>query len=149
MRENEFIIRRAVLEDVEPLSELDRNCFSIPWSRQSFADEIVNPMAIYYVAEGKSGIIGYCGFWSVAGEGQITNICTHPSFRRIGAARALLAAALKHASLLQLSLMTLEVRESNYAAKNLYAQFGFENIGRRKRYYSDNNEDAVIMTKYF
>ncbi len=150
MENTDYIIRRANEADSAGLAELDKLCFSVPWSLRSFNDEMKNPMAVYFTAALADGTaIGYCGFWSVAGEGQITNICTHPQWRRRGVARALLKEALKYAISQGLSLMTLEVRKSNRAARELYESFGFEVIGRRKRYYSDNGEDAVIMTVYF
>ncbi len=149
MENTEYEIRPAKLSRAAELAELDRLCFSVPWSLQSFCDELQNPLAVYLVAEKDGRLIGYCGFWSVAGEGQITNICTHPLYRRKGVARALLKEAFRRAAKEKLSLMTLEVRRSNLAARNLYEEFGFSVIGERKRYYSDNGEDAVIMTVYF
>lgn len=133
--------------DAQELSELDKRCFDIPWSQKSFEDEAGNNLATYFIAKDNGKIIGYAGFWSVSGEGDITNIAVLPEYRKRGIASALLESVIKKSRSLDLSLLTLEVRKSNFAAQNLYSKFGFEIIGERKRYYSDNHEDALIMTK--
>lgn len=134
---------------IDAVAELEKACFHIPWSRRSFCDELNNPLAHYFVAMVDSTVAGYCGIWDVAGEGHITNVAVHPAFRRRHAASALLERVFAHAKQEGLTLVTLEVRESNYAARRLYSKYGFEKIGIRKRYYGDNHEDAVIMTKNF
>ncbi len=136
-------------EDVSGLAELDRECFSVPWSEKSFFDESENKIAHYVVAKDKNRIIGYAGFWHVADEADITNIAVAKDLRRQGIGKKLLEEIIKKAKELKLSLMTLEVRESNCAAIELYKRYGFEEIGRRKRYYHDPVEDALIMTLYF
>lgn len=133
--------------DVEPLAELDKRCFAIPWSKQAFAEEMSNEIAVYFVAKENGKVIGYCGFWQVADEGDVTNIAVLPEFRRRGIGGKLLNTLIEAAKELKLELITLEVRKSNTAAKNLYKKYGFKPIGERKHYYSDNREDAVIMMK--
>lgn len=140
-------IMRMTPKDVEELAALDKKCFAIPWSEQSFRDETENALAIYFVAKEKGKCIGYAGFWNVSGEGDITNVAVLPEFRRLGIGSKLIEAVIKKASELKLSLLTLEVRRSNTAAQGLYSKYGFEIIGERKHYYSDNREDALIMTK--
>lgn len=133
--------------DARELAELDKICFDIPWSQKSFEDEAGNNLATYFIAKDNGKIIGYAGFWSVSGEGDITNVAVLPEYRKRGIASALLESVIKKSRSLDLSLLTLEVRKSNFAAQNLYSKYGFEIIGERKRYYSDNHEDALIMTK--
>lgn len=134
-------------EDARELSELDKLCFDIPWSQKSFEDEAGNNLATYFTARDNGKIIGYAGFWSVSGEGDITNVAVLPEYRKKGIASKLIESVIKKSNELSLSLLTLEVRKSNFAAQNLYSKYGFEIIGERKRYYSDNHEDALIMTK--
>lgn len=133
--------------DAGELAALDKICFDIPWSEKSFEDEAENKLATYFIARESGKIIGYAGFWSVSGEGDITNVAVLPEYRKKGVASRLLETVIKKAGELKLSVLTLEVRKSNFAAQNLYSKYGFEIIGKRKRYYSDNNEDALIMTK--
>mgnify|MGYP005811059435 FL=1 len=104
-------------------------------------------MAHYFIAREGDEIIGYAGFWNVSGEGDITNIAVDEKYRRKHIGSALLEALIKKAAALKLELLTLEVRRSNIAAQRLYAKYGFEEIGIRKGYYSNNREDALIMTK--
>ncbi len=138
-------IFRMTDDDVYEVSELDKRCFAIPWSPSAFADEMINDMAVYFVAKEDEKIVGYCGFWNVAGEGDITNIAVAPEYRRSGIGSALIEAMATSARRLGLSMLTLEVRKSNAPAQSLYKKYGFEEIGLRKRYYSDNREDALIM----
>ena len=133
--------------DVDGVADLDRQCFATPWSRRSFEDELENSLAVYFVASEGGTVIGYCGFWQVAGEGDITNIAVLPGYRRRGVGGRLLGRLIDEAETLGLGSLTLEVRRSNETAKRLYARYGFEQVGERKRYYSDNNEDAIIMMK--
>lgn len=137
------------LEDVTEIAALDKICFKVPWSEKSFRDEMSNKLAIYRVAKDNGKCIGYAGFWNVSGEGGITNVAVLPEYRRQGIGSMLITEMIKTAETLKLDLLTLEVRKSNTAAQHLYSKFGFEIIGERKRYYSDNGEDAYIMTKIF
>lgn len=135
--------------DTPELALLDRECFSVPWSEKSFQEEFKNKLAVYFIAEEKEKIIGYAGFWHVADEGDITNIAVAEAYRRAGVGGKLLGVLIKEAACRKLALLTLEVRESNTAAISMYERFGFKIIGKRKRYYSDPEEDALIMTLYF
>ncbi|MBE7044290.1 MAG: ribosomal-protein-alanine N-acetyltransferase [Ruminococcaceae bacterium] len=133
-------------EDAKALSELDRLCFGTPWSEKSFSDEAKNEIAVYYLAKDAGKTVGYCGYWQVADEGDITNIAVHPDYRRQGIAKKLLETVIKCAKKQALVLMTLEVRKSNQAAISLYEKYGFRQIGMRKNYYTNPREDALIMT---
>lgn len=127
------------------MAEIDKSCFTIPWSKQAFLDECENKLAVYFVARENGRCIGYAGYWNVSGEGDITNVAVLPQHRNKRVASMLIEAVLKSAA--NLNLLTLEVRKSNLPARNLYEKYGFEIIGERKRYYSDNREDALIMMK--
>lgn len=136
-------------KDSAELARLDKRCFSVPWSEKSFAEESRNELATYFVAKEDNKIIGYAGFWHVADEGDITNIAVAPDYRKRGIGSKLLDILIKTAIERNLSLLTLEVRQSNCAAISLYESFGFQKIGSRKRYYTNPIEDALIMSKYF
>lgn len=129
--------------------QLSQESFNVPWSLQSIAAELNNPLAKYIVAEDLStnSIIGFVGVWIIAGEGNITNIAVHPKYRELGIGYNLLSNLITLCSDLNCYDITLEVRASNIAAQNLYHKLGFVNEGIRKKYYIDNNEDAVIMWK--
>ena len=129
--------------NAKELAELDRLCFSVPWSEQSFLEESENRLATYFLVKEENKIIGYCGFWKVSGEAQITNIAVHPDYRKRGVATLLLEAVIKACE--GAEQIVLEVRSSNSAAISLYKKFGFRAEGTRKRFYHDPEEDAVIM----
>ena len=133
--------------DIDRFAEIDQKCFTVPWSRKAFEDEFKNSIAVYFAARNDNECIGYAGFWNVSGEGDITNVAVVEEHRRSGVGSMLIEAVLERAKQLNIDIMTLEVRQSNYKAQGLYKKYGFEVIGTRKRYYSDNNEDALIMTK--
>lgn len=139
-------IRKMRKEDAGELSRLDKKCFSIPWSEKSFIEEFENELAYYFVMTDDNDIIGYIGLWNILGEGHITNIALHPRYRGKGLSKRLMNALFCFSEENTLSSITLEVRESNTTAQNLYLKYGFKKIGKRKRYYSDNKEDAIIMT---
>ena len=142
-------ITRMTHKDVPEIAELEKICFTLPWSGKSFHDEMANKLAIYFTAKDNGKCVGYAGFWNVSGEGDVTNVAVLPEYRRRGVGSSLVAEMIKTAEKLKLEMLTLEVRKSNTAAQKLYEKFGFEILGERKRYYSDNGEDAYIMTKTF
>ena len=132
---------------VPGLAELEKLCFAVPWPEQAFWEEIENPLARYSVVLCGGEIVGYAGYWHIVDEGHITNIAVHPAHRRRALASRLLDNMLAQAKAADIRLLTLEVRASNAPAIALYRKFGFCEAGVRKRYYSDNGEDAWIMTK--
>ena len=134
-------------DDPPKLAELDKRCFAIPWSEKSFADELKNKMANYFIARDGDKIVGYAGFWEVYGEGDITNVAVDVEYRRQHIGSRLIEEMIRKAQTMKLELLTLEMRRSNVAAQGLYEKYGFEVLGARKAYYSDNHEDALIMTK--
>lgn len=133
--------------DPPQLAGLDKRCFVIPWSEKAFEDEVNNKLAHYFIARDGEKIVGYAGFWEVCGEGDITNVAVEEEYRRQHIGSMLIEAMLREAADMKLELLTLEVRRSNLAAQNLYKKYGFNEIGMRKGYYSDNREDAIIMTR--
>lgn len=142
-------IRHMTKADVPAVAALDKLCFRIPWSEQSFAAEMENQLAVYFVAEVDGMLAGYCGFWQVADEGHITNVAVLEPFRRTGVGSRLVEAMEAAAKQAGLVLMTLEVRKSNHAAIGLYEKYGFRTIGERKNYYQEPVENALIMTAFF
>lgn len=142
-----FHIRRMTVEDVPAVAELDRISFSLPWTERSFHFEVSsNPASRCWVAEQGGQIIGVVVAWLLLDEVHIATIATRPEFRRQGIAQALLAHVLKLGAKDGALSSFLEVRASNVAAQAMYHKFGYEETGRRPRYYKDNGEDAILMT---
>lgn len=143
----EYIVRDLGKDDIDQILLIENISFPVPWSRESFEGELQNPLSVYLVADSDGTIIGYAGIWCIFDEGHITNVAVHPNYRgnRIGETllEELEAIVMGNGG----ATMTLEVRPSNEAALNLYSRFAFKPVGRRKGYYTDNNEDAIIMTK--
>ncbi len=131
--------------DAKELSRLDEKCFSSPWSESSFLSEASNPLAQYVIAKTDEKIIGYAGFWQVVDEGQITNIAVLEEYRRRKVAQQMLEILMEKARKMQISVLSLEVRESNLPAINLYEKFDFKKVGIRKDYYKNPTENAVLM----
>lgn len=134
------------LQDLDRIIEIEQLSFTLPWSRSSFYQELTNnPYARYIVLEYDRQVIGYCGMWLVMDEAHITNIAVLPQFRGKKLGEALMRQAMALAREEGAKTMTLEVRVSNVVAQSLYRKLGFLNGGIRKRYYSDNQEDALVM----
>lgn len=142
-----FSIRKMTAEDVPAVAALDQISFSLPWPERSFLFEVTgNPASRCWVAETDGRIAGMIVAWLFVDEVHIATIATHPDFRRHGIAQKLLTHTLRYTSDEGAVTSFLEVRESNLAAQEMYRKFGYENTGRRKRYYKDNDEDAILMT---
>ena len=140
-------IREMCLDDLEQVCILEQEMFSSPWSQKSFADAIANPSNIYLVAEEEKDILGYCGMWGIAGEGQITNVAVKKTCRKKCIGKQMLELLLQKGEKNGIVAFSLEVRESNHAAIALYEKFNFINAGVRKNYYEKPTENAVIMWK--
>lgn len=138
-------IRRFIAEDIPGILEVEELSFAHPWSRQSFMEELENPSAFYWVWEVEGKVAGYLGSWFVLDEAQITNVATHPDFRKRGGAKRLIKALLWEMRERKIVSATLEVRPTNKKAQNLYKEFGFTEVGRRIGYYQEDNEDALIF----
>lgn len=143
---NQIIIRIAEERDIDPITQMDHLCFTVPWSRAAIAKEIQdNDLAFYVVAEAGNTLVGYAGLWGIVDEGHITNVAVHPNYRKRGIGEALVMAMQEHCRPQGITSYTLEVRPSNMAAIHLYEKLGFQVAGLRKKYYEDNGEDAIIM----
>ena len=143
---DEVIYRRMTAADVDQVVAIEEASFAIPWSRDSFLREMEkNVAARYLVAEKEGRVIGYAGAWVILDESHITNIAVAPPERGRGYGRGLVRVLLQYLSNLGASYATLEVRVSNERAQHLYEQAGFQRVGKRKRYYEDNREDAWLM----
>ena len=144
----EIIIRQMKEDDLGRIMEIEKDCFTTPWSRESFLIEITeNLLARYLVAEVDGIVAGYGGIWMIVGEGHITNIGVESKYRKLGVGKKLVEGLITVSKAMGIKSMTLEVRESNIPAQKLYEQYGFISHGIRPNYYQDDNEDAIIMWK--
>lgn len=136
-----------VTEDMlDTLEEMEKECFSVPWNREMLQYQMRgNNVFIAAVSEGE--VMGYIGMMFVLDEGYISNVAVTGKYRRMGIAKALIRALEAKCREMQLSFMTLEVRESNTPAISLYAGLGFEEVGVRKNYYDKPRENAILMTR--
>lgn len=135
---------------ISAIARLEQACFAHPWSEQALRDELENEQAVFFVAEDETGrLMGYTGMHVVLGECYMDNLAVDPSFRHKGVGRALLQALIDWAYEHEGVFLTLEVRPSNEIARHLYTAMGFQEVGRRPRYYTDPTEDALLMTVSF
>ena len=142
-----LVIRKMTVEDVPAAHAIDVSSFTLPWPERSFRFEVTdNPAARCWVAEMDGRVVGLLVLWMIVDEAHIASLATHPEFRRQGIAKQLLVEALDNAYSEGARTAFLEVRAGNDAARRMYQKFGFEEVGRRERYYKDNNEDAILMT---
>ena len=134
-------------DHVPQAAELERLCFSDPWSERMLREHLDNQCAAAIAAVGEDGtLLGYAGLLVVLDEGYITNVAVRPAYRRQGIASDLLGVFERFARGHQLAFLTLEVRASNAAAIALYEKMGYARVGVRKNYYEHPREDAIIMT---
>jgi ribosomal-protein-alanine N-acetyltransferase len=168
-----YRVERMTLADVQEVGALERMIFTLPWSNHAFEYELrYNSMAYFVVVrrcEADAGgeekqrpptgamsrlaskpprqpVLGYGGFWLIVDEAHICTLAVHSEWRAQGLGELLLVHMIDHATTLNALVATLEVRTSNLVAQQLYHKYGFEVVGLRKGYYSDNHEDALIMT---
>lgn len=140
-------IRRMTLDDLLAVVELDKLSFTLPWPERAFRFELTdNPASRCWVFELEGKIVGMIVAWFLVDEAHIATIATHPDHRRQGIAKELLTYALRYMSKEGAVTSFLEVRESNTPAQEMYRTFGYEAVGRRKRYYKDTDEDAILMS---
>jgi ribosomal-protein-alanine N-acetyltransferase len=152
MEENRMHVRIVPMnaDHLDEVAELERICFSVPWSRNMLAEELDNLLSAFLVAlDDNDKVVGYAGVQIILDEGYITNVAVRPECRRQGIAAKLLQVFLDFAKANKLAFLTLEVRASNYDAIALYGSRGFRSVGRRKNYYEHPKEDAIIMTLEF
>jgi len=164
-----YIIEPMRLRDIKEVMEIERVSFSSPWSARAYRYELLeNDLSHYFVVRPRqmarpgsgllarawhslgvgpsSAILGYGGFWMMVDEAHISTIAVQPNWRRRGIGELLLVAMLDRAMELGAEIATLEVRVSNIIAQNLYRKYGFEQVGLRRKYYRDRDEDALIMS---
>ena len=138
-------LKKLSLEDINGLYEVSSLSLKETWSLDAIEKESSNKFARYIVCKDGDKVIGFIGAWLIASEGQITNIAVHPDYRQKGIGRKLLKSLIYSLKEEDCNAITLEVRESNIIAKNLYKSLGFLSEGIRKNFYEDNKEDANIM----
>ncbi len=135
-------MRRA---DLETVHRIDKRCFPTPWLHSAYLTELSNRSACYLVARLGQEVVGYGGQWVIMDEAHITTLAVDPHYRGRKIGERLLLALMEEAVLQGASRATLEVREGNRAAQNLYRKYHFRNAAIRKNYYTDNGENAIVM----
>ena len=140
-------IRLMEKADIVQLAELEKQCFSDPWSVSAFEYELQNPLSLWLVAAEGDTVAGYVGTQTVIDESDMMNIAVHPDFRRQKIAENLILRLIRMLDERQSKSLTLEVRVSNAAAIALYDKLGFVQVGRRPGYYRNPREDAYILRK--
>jgi [ribosomal protein S18]-alanine N-acetyltransferase len=141
------LIEPMAVEDLPAIHEIERSSFTTPWPSHAYRTEIeTNRLAHYRVIRVAGRIAGYAGIWIMVDEAHVTTFAVSPAWRRRGIGERLLSAMLDLAIERGAREATLEVRLSNLPARRLYEKYGFRPLGIRPRYYSDDNEDALIMT---
>lgn len=142
-----YTYRKMTVEDVQAVHAIEEEAFIIPWTQEAFEYEMLhNPNAYYVLAiDDEQNVCGYCGMWIVLDESHITNVAVTGAVRGNGVGEGLMREAIRVAKEHGVTVMTLEVRVTNIVAQNLYRKLGFQNGGLRKKYYTDNQEDALVM----
>ncbi len=131
--------------DAEQMAAIEEKTFAMPWTRKFFWEEFENENAVYIVGVVDEKIVAYAGAWISFEEAQVTNVAVDENFRNQKIGTKLFSKLIDEVKKRGATAITLEVRPSNVAAINLYEKFGLHSVGRRKKYYLDNNEDALIM----
>jgi ribosomal-protein-alanine N-acetyltransferase len=137
------------VDDIPQVMAIDHLSFPLPWSATSYRHELTqNPASHFTVAitGPPRDILGYIGYWFIVDEAHINTLAVHPAWRGLGLGEQLLLHALAQARAEGARLATLEVRASNTVAQRLYSKHGFERVGRRKKYYQNNQEDALLLS---
>jgi ribosomal-protein-alanine N-acetyltransferase len=141
-----FSYRPITLQDISDIMAIERSAYTYPWSERFFRQELQVHCARSFLAEREGRIAGYVLFWLLPGTVDIHNIAVHQDFRRRGLGRSLLENVIEEARRRASARVTLEVRKSNTPAQRLYESVGFKVSGVRHGYYSDDGEDALLMT---
>ena len=144
---NALVLAPLTVADLEEVAPIERSSFTLPWPTSAYATELTtNRLARYLGARANGTLVGFGGIWLMVDEAHITTMAVHPEHRRQGVATAMLLELLQEARRGGARVATLDVRVSNVDAQRLYRAFGFQEVGRRIRYYDDNGEDALVMT---
>ena len=141
----EYVLMNS--DHVAQVAQLEKECFHDPWSENSIASELKNPLSLWLVAVDGQQVAGYVGSQSVMGEADMMNIAVSSKFRRMGIAQELVERLVKLLREKDVYSLSLEVRASNEPAKALYSELGFQQVGRRPNYYRNPKEDALILRK--
>ena len=141
----EYVLMNA--DHVSQVAQLEKECFHDPWSENSIASELKNPLSLWLVAVDGQQVAGYVGSQSVMGEADMRNIAVSAQYRRMGIAQELVERLVTLLREKDVYSLTLEVRASNEPAKALYGKLGFNQVGRRPNYYRNPKEDALILRK--
>lgn len=144
----QVMIRKAIIKDIGKISQIERECFSTPWSKEAIMSELEKENTYMVVAFDGEELCGYAGMYFVCDEGYITNVAVSENHRRCGIGTCLVDNLLNFSKCQHLSFLSLEVRKSNFTAIKLYNKMGFVGVGERKNFYVKPTEDAVIMTYY-
>ncbi len=134
-------------EHVAAVAEMERQCFSDPWSEKSVASELDNPLSLWLIAEADGVVAGYVGSQTVLDSADMMNLAVSQDFRRQGIGEQLVNSLTEALAEKGVKTLLLEVRISNEPAKQLYQKLGFEIVGKRPRYYEKPREDALILRK--
>lgn len=142
-----MIITKMSSEHVPQIALLEKMCFHDPWSENSISSELNNSLSVWLVALDGESVVGYVGSQTVLGWTDMMNVAVHPDYRRKGIAEQLVVSLENELKNRESTCLTLEVRVSNGPAKSLYDKLGFAEVGRRKNYYRNPREDALILRK--
>lgn len=133
--------------DLDKVVEIEKASMPSPWSKELFEEELRRQAAHYFVAEEEGRVVGYMGYWEAPEEAHIINLAIGPAFRNRGFGQKMMEYCMEYAQKRGARLATLEVRQSNEAAQRLYEKCDFRVVAIRKKYYSDNQEDAIVMIR--
>jgi ribosomal-protein-alanine N-acetyltransferase len=147
MKKKSFSYRPMKKKDLPEVLEIERICFRQPFSGEIFQQELQISAAHLWVVMQQRKVAAYLDFWMVADEMELVSIGVHPDQQGLGIATYLLKSMVAHAQQHDVRSIVLDVRASNHAALHLYQKFSFRTVGLRKRYYSDNQEDALILRR--
>ena len=143
---SELTIRAMSESDLDEIIAIEKKSFADPWSQRLFRETLLFPHSVNFVLESPGGeVVGYLNLYLIAQEGHLLNLAIHPAWRRQGLASAILSHTIEHLRQRQALQLFLEVREKNQSAIRLYRKLGFEVVGKRKKYYAETNEDALVM----
>lgn len=138
-------MRRMTEEDIPDVIEIEKRSFISPWTRGMFAQTLESPVARNLVMTESGDIVGYVIFYQAGLEMHIMNIAVHPALRRQGIGLDIMKRVIEGARINSVEECFLEVRETNFPAQGLYERLGFKRIGKRRGYYTETNEDAIVM----
>ncbi|HNQ63016.1 MAG TPA: ribosomal protein S18-alanine N-acetyltransferase [Syntrophorhabdaceae bacterium] len=139
------MIREMMENDLDKVLETERLSFISPWTKNMFRETYLSPITANFVININESIVGYIMLYSVEDEAHIMNLAIHPDYRRKGYGSNLVAHIIEYSTARDIYNFFLEVREGNVDAQRLYKRFGFEVIGKRKGYYMETKEDALVM----